>query len=334
MPKEILLYGDIDNFSAARFITEMNEVNENEELSVRVNTEGGDPVSGWGIAAKYSEFPGKKSVKVDGSAHSSGLFFVAQAKDVEALSVSSFVLHRAHYPDWFEESSLFTEGVKANLEIVNKGLRKAIETKIDVKKLEELKGVKMNDIFSMDGRLDVVLTAPEAKKIGLINKVTQINKQIRAEIVENIKMVAKHIPQSNIDLPEEEIIEKPKKKIIMTLEELRAAYPALAAQLVAEGETTGHAAGARAEKDRTGAWLAWNHINPKAVAEGIKSKDAPSLTDVGGFQAMAVAPEMQAKLAAEAAKIVETKKPDDKEKTEVEQTEEKMMASLGLPETK
>ena len=178
MPKELLIYGQIYSQSTIDFINGMNEIGEDDELSVRVSSEGGDVLYGFGMIAKFNEHKGSKIVKVDGKAYSMGLFFCAYADNVEALDTSKFLLHRAAYSEWFEDSVYFTPELKAQLVEVNKQLMDAFKAKVDVAKFEELKGVKLKDVFSMDSRIDVFLNAQEAKQIGLINKIVKITPAI------------------------------------------------------------------------------------------------------------------------------------------------------------
>ncbi|MCK4522212.1 MAG: ATP-dependent Clp protease proteolytic subunit, partial [Nanoarchaeota archaeon] len=147
--EEVLLYGQIYSESSIDFITAINAV-EGDNLIVRLNTPGGDVNHGWGMVAKFMEFPGSKVVKVDGSAFSMGFNFCLYADSVEALDVSQFMVHRAAYSQWYEENYM-TEQQKENLISVNANLEKALRNKIDVAKFEEIKGVKIKDIFSMEG---------------------------------------------------------------------------------------------------------------------------------------------------------------------------------------
>src|SRR5277367_4860470 len=106
MPKDILIYGRIDAYTAAQFFKDINDATENDEsvtLNFRINTGGGEPEYGWGIAAKVNEVENKK-VKVDGKAYSWGTMACCYAEDVEALDVSQFMVHRAAYPEWFEST--------------------------------------------------------------------------------------------------------------------------------------------------------------------------------------------------------------------------------------
>ena len=283
MPNEILIYEPMGAYSSQRFITEINSIDENDSLVLRLNTPGGSVDYGNGMIAKFTEFKGEKIVKVDGQASSMGLFFLVYADQVEALNVSKFVLHRAAYPSWYE-ADYMTEAEKADLVAQNDQLRKDLSAKIDVKMFESLKGVKMKDVFSMEDRIDVSLTAKEAKAIGLISKVNKLTPAKSAKIKAEMADIAAVYAEENIQvfIPEIEADEQSKKEIpnklnknkVMTLEELKAQHPGIYAKAVA----VGHEAGVAAEKDRTGAWMAFASADLKAVTDGIASGENISQT--------------------------------------------------------
>lgn len=313
MPSEILIYGRIGEYSSTEFINKMNEVAETDDLVVRVNTNGGEPEYGWGMVAKFNEFKGNKLVKVDGKAFSMGFALAVYADNVEALDVSEFLVHRAAYPEWYEKSEYFTAELRGNLDRVNASLRAAIEAKIDVKKFEEIKGVKMKDIFSMESRIDVYLTAKEAKAIGLINKIVKITPSKRAEIQSNIETVMSYdvsIAAEVENLLPKELEDKNNLKIEnkMNFEELKSKHPELYAQVFSAGSD----AGVAAERDRVGSWLAFVDIDAEAVSAGIKEGKSLTATAMAEFSRKQFSKEQIGAAAADSAKEVETDKPEDK----------------------
>ncbi len=249
---DVLIYGGIESWTAEAFIKDVDAV-DGDELTVRIDTNGGDPQATFGMVAKLNEFAGKTTVKVDGRAYSSGFFFVAMANNVEALDVSEFMVHRAAYPEWLEKSDLFTDSLKENLERINKSLRKSFESKVDVKRFEELKGVKIKEIFSMENRIDVFLTAQEAKKIGLINKINKLTAEMSASIdKKKFELAAFYEPKA-----EDKNDQKSKK---MTKEKLLAEHPDLCASMIADG--------VKAEKEKV-----------EAKAEAVKIAKAELLAE-------------------------------------------------------
>lgn len=276
---EVLLYGRIDCESSSNFIEEVNEIAENKdaELTVRVNTGGGEPEYGWGVVAKFAEFKGKKSVKNDGQAHSMGLFFNCYCKDREALDVTEFLLHRCAYPHSVESDlDWFNDARRGNLDRVNKNLQKALENTVDVTKLEAIMAaktgntaIKIKDVFSMDGRVEIYLTALEAKKIGLIDRIVKITPEKTAELAA--------LKSGQIFVPAKAAETDPKIKKPMTKDELQAAHPGVYAAIFNEGK----AAGATEFKESVAE--VWGHfaaVDPKACAEGIKLGKAPTAVQV------------------------------------------------------
>lgn len=274
---EVLLYGYIYGYSAESFINAVNALNE-DELCVRVNTDGGEVASGWGMIAKYNEFEGEKHVKVDGKAYSMGAMICcyAKAENVQCLDVSQFMFHRAAYGDYYE-SNYMTDSEKESLVMMNKNLKTAFVNRIDVAKFEALpqcksKNITVDSLFSMDSRQEVYLSATDAKKIGLVGSIVKITPEKQAEINAKVNSIVTATATASliVNMPNQ----KPqpnavndsvnnKKQIKMdTLAELRAAHPNLVAQAVQEGVTQ--------ERERVNAWIALSEIDsPKALA-GIK----------------------------------------------------------------
>ena len=143
---EVLIYGGINTDSVSNIIDSINNV-EGDELVVRMDTNGGDPQAAYGIAAKINEFEGKKVLKVDGRAISAGFLISCLVENVEALDVSEFMVHRAAYADWFEESEFFNDDLKLSLKRVNDDIKKAFIKKIDVESFEKIAKVTIDESF-------------------------------------------------------------------------------------------------------------------------------------------------------------------------------------------
>jgi len=313
--KELLIYGQIFAWSATEFIQSFVDINADDDLAVRLNSEGGDVLYGWGMIAKFMEHSGKKTVKVDGKAYSMGAFYCVYADDVEGLDVSQYMIHRAGYNEWFERSEYFTDDIKANLKSINDHLLNALKAKIDIPKFEEIAGHTLKEIFSMDSRIDVYLDAKQAKAIGLIDRIVKITpKKVTSINSEMARIAASYGVQHKIEPVVEAVeteTEKPKNEGIMNVEELKAKYPEAVALIVA--------AAIAGEKDRVGAWLVNNDIDPVAVAEGIKSGENLSQTAMAEFGVK--------RLSSNALSAIETET-----ETEVETQEETPVASAAQKE--
>lgn len=314
--KDVLLYGPIYQYSAKEFIQAINNAGS-EDITVRVNSDGGEVRYCWGMISKFAEHKGKKLVKNDGEAWSMGAYFFCYASDSEALDTSIFGLHRAGYADWFEKDpSFFTEAVKAELNAQNNFLRKALEAKIDVAAFEKEKGVTLDQLFSLDGRPMVVLTAKEAKKYGLINRIVSITPKKKAELDE-MRATAEakfdRVPLA-AKLEEDEAIHK--TTIPMTIEKLKLEHPAVFAQVFNEGKAVGVAE----EKDRVEACLVFVESDPKGVKAAIEAGKPLTQKQIIEFSMNHTKAEAIKALKGDSAEQVTTADPlkDDAKKTEAE----------------
>jgi ATP-dependent protease ClpP protease subunit len=311
---EVLVYGYIYDFSAQEFVRSFSEI-EGDSIVCRINTDGGGPEAGWSMIGKFSEFSGQKLVKVDGKAYSMGAFMCCYANDVECFDVSQFLIHRASYGMWYE-SEYMDDAEKTNLINVNKKLREAFEAKVDVAKFENLKvckdnGVTVNRLFSMDERIDVFLTADEAKKIGLVNRIVKITPEKAASINKSVSKLAassNNVDSLIIKFPENNTPEQPvvvatnennnkqsiKQTNKMKIEELQAQHPELYAAVVNVG--------VKQEQDRVGAWMPWQEIDADAVKTGISSGASISQKDISEFSLKAMKNGLKATLETEGEK--------------------------------
>jgi len=259
MPKEILLYQPIYSYTAASFIEDM-EANKGNDVCLRMNCPGGDVMAGMGMIAKYNEHIGGKSVKVDGRAASMAAYFCAMADDVECLDVSEFLLHRAAFPTWVEnDKTVFTDELKSMLQRHNDFLRASLEKKIDPAKFKRMKGKSFDELFSMDSRIDVTLTASEAKNLGLVTKIIPLNQSKKREI--NALAMNVGVAAFFDETPTAETITK---NTVMTIADVKAnaeVYNAIKADALAE------------EKDRIASFNEFAEIDPKAVLEAIVKGD-------------------------------------------------------------
>jgi ATP-dependent protease ClpP protease subunit len=294
--KEILIYSGIYDWTAEGFIKELNAA-KGEDLTIRMNTNGGDPVSSYGMIAKLQEYKGKIKVKVDGKAYSTGAYMLLYASEAEGLDVSEFLFHRAAYPSWIESNkNYFTEDMKKTLNTINANFRKAMEAKLDIPKLEQITGVTLDKMMSLDDRINVTLNAQQAKEVGLIDTITTITPSIKAEIESLYMGVAAKYSGFEFSNPAKAQSPTPqettnKKPVTMDINKLRAEHPELFAQV--------KALGASEEKDRVEAWMEFKDIDAKAVAEGIQSGKGLSQKDLANFTVKAISAKQIEKIEAE-----------------------------------
>jgi ATP-dependent protease ClpP protease subunit len=282
MQSEVLIYGVIDAECAGEFFECVNESIEStgtEDITLRVNSDGGEVRYGWGIVAKYSELTGKKVVKNDGAANSMAAFLFCYADDSECVDVATFGFHRAAYPTWYESNpELFTDFEKQHLARVNASLRKAMESKIDVVEFEKITGITMNQLFSMDSRVEVVLTAKQAKQCKLVNKVIPITPKKRMEIAalfENKQPVMANMPTTEKPLNNNSI------KKTMNATQLKSEHFDVYNEIFNAGVLT--------ERDRVEACLTFIAADQPGVISAIKEGKQLSAKQMAEFTLKSVA---------------------------------------------
>ena len=311
MTKEILLYSAIYDFTAETFIEKLDAAKDSD-ITLRINTPGGDVQAGFGMIAKFAEHKGVKTIKVDGKANSMGAFFLAYADKVEVLDVSEIVLHRAAYPSWvearedFKDSPAFDAVVK-----INNDLRKGLEAKIDVDAIEKATKTSMDEMFSMESRIDVSLTPVQAKKIGLVSKINKLTSEMSAEIRGNSFAIAaefgvdvKELQEIKADKVLPVIEDKPNNNNNMTIEDLKANHSGVYNQIFALGS----AAGIAAEIDRVAAWLTFVDVDADAVSKGIKEGNNLSQAATAELSRKQFSNEVLATTEADSAPVVEPEK--------------------------
>lgn len=273
--KEIILYNYLYDSSAANFIAQL-EAYKDDDVVIRMNTGGGSPESTFGMIAKLSERTKKTKIKVDGKANSMGAFMLAYTQDNEALDVSEILIHRAAYPSWVEkDANIMTPEMWASLNRVNGKLREALEAKINTTLFQGITGKTMDDVFSTDTRIDVILTAQQAKEIGLINKVVNITPTMQAEIKGHYAMAAQSghelMPFALPEIKEATTNTITIKNNKMTVAELKAQHPELVNAILAS------------ERDRVNSFMVFAHLDLEACKKGIADGVALSATQMAEF---------------------------------------------------
>jgi ATP-dependent protease ClpP protease subunit len=303
--KELYLYSNVYSFIAEALISQMEEFKDSE-IKMRMNTNGGDPQAAFGVIAKMVERrkAGQiTTIMVDGKAYSSGSFMLPFADKVEALSVSDFIIHRAAYPSYYEP----TNEEKAALVKLNKDLRAALEIKVDALKFAAISGVTLDNVFDDSQRIDVRLTAQQAKEIGLVDEIIDINDSSIAAAF-GTAIIFEALPtttaQNKIEI---------QKQTTMKKEELQSKFPDLYAATIQEGIA--------AENERVKSWMVFNDVDTKAVAEGIASGKSISPSEMTELTRKSVSAELLGKLKTESPNPVT---PEGADKTE----KEKQMAAF------
>ena len=290
--KEILLYTSIYSYSAAAFINEL-EANKDVDICVRGNCPGGDVFATYGMIAKFQEHTKAKKVKVDGIAASAFAYMLLCADDVECLDASAFLFHRAAMGTMEDEKQISPEERKI-LDSINGKMRSALEAKATSEEFLAITGSSYDDMFSMDDRKDVILDAQQAKKLGIVGKITPITSAKKSEIMalaqaHNITAFAKEPVITAVSNS------TPNK---MTAAEFKSANPEAYTAIVQEG--------INAERDRVGAFMVYNDVAPEAVAKAVKEGSSMTQTMNAEFARKAMAKTAAADATADGAGIIPT----------------------------
>ncbi len=175
---KILLYNEINQTTAQDVTEKILNTEQSETIDIWLNSPGGSLTSGWAMIAAIQQHKGDKNITVVGDASSMAFIMLAFADKVTAYDTSNFLIHRA--ASWWE-SEMTKEELK-DIEQRNKLIRAKLEQRINVVEFEQITGVTFNDIFSMSDRLDVRLTASQAKKIGIVDTVIKLDPKKREQI--------------------------------------------------------------------------------------------------------------------------------------------------------
>lgn len=338
MAKPLLLYSTIYSYIAEAFVEKMNEIESSEDLEVWVNSPGGRVFAGWGMIGPISQRTGKKTAKVFGDASSMALFMLPFFDRVEAIDTARFVLHRA-------DGYVTTEAEKEQLKGINKDLRSKFEKRVNSKKLKEITGFSLNDVFNPDQRIDVTLTAKQAKDIGLIDKIIKLEPTSKEAKALSERFVAfMEFDESDSRGSEKDKLEAsrgsgennqqqkqnnnnqtPKK---MTKEEFKAQNPADYNAILAEGKQGAFDAGKLAEKNRVEAFLVYANVDPETVKKEIEAGNDMTPKFMAEMSVKMQSPAYLEALKEDAPDEQSTSKKEAKAKTEAEKEVEAMSDDL------
>jgi enoyl-CoA hydratase/carnithine racemase len=191
--------------------------------------------------------------------------------------------------------------MKASVEQTNKYLRAAMEGVATADEWLKVTGVSLDDLFSLDGRIEVTIDAKQAKKLGLVNKIVSITPQKKAEIESHVMALAAHYIPKEAAAPAPPPPTPPtpqSKNTPMTLAELQAQHPDLYAAAVKAGQT--------AERERVKGFLAFSAIDPEGVAKAIKDGDELTMSVIAEYSQKAASKAHLGKIEKDSAPGVQT----------------------------
>lgn len=289
MAKELLLYFGIQSYTVEDLINKLEE-NADEEVILRVNSPGGDAMAAWGLYSKVEEH-GNVTLKYDGMGCSAAANLILYCQKAECLDVTTFLFHRAaSYGEDDPETKRFVEKV-------NSDMRKKLTARVSDEKFKKVTGHTIEEMFSMETRLNIWLNAKQMKELGLVSKIRTLKPSEQ-------KAMAQAMAQWKFDIAAMSENEPPTPPINqnMTLEKLKAEFPAIYNAILEAGEK----AGVKKENDRVMAWMAFAAIDAKKVVEGIEKGEPITARAMAEFQATSMSPEYLAKLQKDSAGAIKT----------------------------
>lgn len=276
MAKELYIYSPIYDFTAESVVKQLNEVSNDEELIIRMNTPGGNVTSGWSIISKLSERTGETKAIIDGDAASMGAVMLVYFDEVIANDTSSIMFHKAAYPSWYKPSE--TELKKL------KNINNQFKEKLSKKVKDKPNGKAFIDkVFESDVRNDVELTPKEAKDLGIVDEIRKLEPKAYSQM-QIVAMVESGESPIEANKPQRTEDNHKLNNSPMDLTKLKAEHPALYAQVLSEGKELG----IKQEKDRVEAWAVYNEVDPEKVKAGIESGEPLSAKAMAEFNLQAV----------------------------------------------
>ena len=255
--QKVLLYGTVNTYSAKQFVTDLNALS-GKDKEVHINGDGGEVKYGLACLTNLAK-AGNVTLINDAEANSMFAFmFCYPASSKKCADYSTFGFHRAAYPSWFEsDPELFDAEAKTELAKINAKVRAAMEGAVDARQWMLETGCSLDDLFSMDSRKEVIVDAAKAKRLGLVDEIFSITPAKRNEVNALRKTI-----EAKFSTPLPIAAENKHTTTTMakqTLAEFKAENPELLAEIIT------------AERERCEAWADFADVDPKVVADGIKS---------------------------------------------------------------
>lgn len=314
MANELYIYSPIWSYTAETAVSQLNTIPEDSDLTIRLNTPGGEVMAGWSIISKLLERKGETVGVVDGQAASMGAIMLMFLDKVISNDTSNIMFHKASYPTWKEPDAEELRSLKN----INDKFKEKLEAKVKGK----VGGQEFLDkIFESDVRNDVNLTPQEALDLGIIDEIRTLEPKAYDFGIQVVAMVEDKKEQA----PKGGENNKTTNTNKMTKDEFKAQNPTAYAELVQEGVLK--------ERDRCEAWATFNEVNPTKVKEGIESGKDLSAKAMAEFNLEAVQAEKVTALEDDNPKKVKTE-PKAKTEAELKAEADQKLLDEELGETK
>ena len=273
MAKELYIYSPIYDYTVEVANKQLSDVKDSEDLTIRLNSPGGETSAGFSFLSKLSERKTKTNAIIDGNAKSMAAYILAFIDRVVSNDTSEIMFHKAAYPGWYKPNAQEIESLDRTNAI--------FEEKMSLKVAGKPGAVEfLSKLFEKDKRNNVELTPGQALELGIVQEVRKLEpkafygQQICAMYEEEKpEKESGEINNSiNIKIPKMDLIK------------LKAEHPALYAEVFGLGETSG----ITKEKERAEAWAVFMDIDPAKVKIGIDGGKLPSAKDMAEFQLAAI----------------------------------------------
>ncbi|MDO4439209.1 MAG: Clp protease ClpP [Eubacteriales bacterium] len=260
---ELFLYGDIadstwwgDEVTPKQFADDLAEISETANITVRINSGGGDVFAAHTIGNLLSKHKGNVIAVIDGLCASAATIVACHCNKVMAAEDSSYMIHpvRVGICSYVDETDI--DGLKSAL----------VTCKENILNLYVKKTGKDKEYIEDMMNKTTWFTGPEAKEEGFIDEITEV---IDPNVVENrsgllfINSISMNMPYDKapnfMHKPKNRIsknglvniIKNPKKEEsnnmeVRTVDELREYYP----ELVREIEDSARADAMNTERQR------------------------------------------------------------------------------------
>lgn len=262
--KQILLYTPIFSSTAKEFVEKLITVSKDEDVEIYMNSPGGSVFAGWSIVGALNERKGKNIAKVFGDASSMALYTLLFMDEVYSLDVSSYTIHRA-------DGLVTSPEDQKELDRINSDIRAKLTTKVNEDVFKQVTGKSFDELFDPKQRININLTAKEAKKIGLVNDIIRLEaKELKALSEKFVAFVdfSEQGSDGEVRGSTQQSINSNNNKNLktMTLQEFKAQHPELHAEVFEAGKKDG----VKAEQVRAKSWLAYLDIDKENVLASVK----------------------------------------------------------------
>lgn len=173
---ELILEGEIasetwwgDEITPKMFKDELNK-HKGKDISVWINSPGGDVIAGSQIYTMLKEHTGKVNVKIDGLAASSASFIAMAGDTIQMSPTAMMMIHLPSTIDWGDKKAF--QKTIARLEEIEAAIINAYELKTNLPR-DELAKMMEDEMW---------MNAYRAKELGFIDEVLYTNKEESSEV--------------------------------------------------------------------------------------------------------------------------------------------------------